>query len=246
MQIDPLKKKARELLDKIEIENENIIQRAKENEEEFTKNIGNLNRMKINLETYIKLNYDNICKNSQADFEQESNEIQRQIDKLTYFSNKLKEISNFIDTNFPNNDEYIMSETNPTTQKLKEYEEVLQQVIYNKIETRKKNQYFIGAEPFLLSKSDMREIIEIQIPHYDPKMKKMLNGLKEDGIIKSDLVFNAMMIINRKNFMPEESSYKAYQDSPLSIGWNTTISAPHMHATTLEEIKDHLKKAKRF
>ena len=92
----------------------------------------------------------------------------------------------------------------------------------------------------------MRELIELQIPHYDPKMKKMLNGLKEDGIIKTDLVLNTMMIINRKNFMPEDSSYKAYQDSPLSIGWNTTISAPHMHATTLEEIKDHLKKAKRY
>ena len=32
-----------------------------------------------------------------------------------------------------------------------------------------------------------------------------------------------------------------YIDRPLSIGWNTTISAPHMHAMTLEHLAKFLK-----
>ena len=33
---------------------------------------------------------------------------------------------------------------------------------------------------------------------------------------------------------------KCYFDRALPIGWNTTISAPHMHANTLEILKDKL------
>lgn len=33
----------------------------------------------------------------------------------------------------------------------------------------------------------------------------------------------------------------AYVDSPSPIGWMQTISAPHMHGTALELLKDHLK-----
>ncbi len=34
---------------------------------------------------------------------------------------------------------------------------------------------------------------------------------------------------------------QAYIDRPLPIGWNTTISAPHMHAMTLEHLAKFLK-----
>ena len=32
----------------------------------------------------------------------------------------------------------------------------------------------------------------------------------------------------------------SYRDAPQPIGYNATISAPHMHATCLEILKDHL------
>ena len=38
--------------------------------------------------------------------------------------------------------------------------------------------------------------------------------------------------------MPEGSS--AYEDSPMSIGYNATISAPHMHATCLQLLEKNL------
>lgn len=45
-----------------------------------------------------------------------------------------------------------------------------------------------------------------------------------NGIIKSDSVANAMTAVDRKNYCP----YAPYHDSPQSIGYSATISAPHM------------------
>ncbi|VDK18823.1 unnamed protein product [Anisakis simplex] len=47
-----------------------------------------------------------------------------------------------------------------------------------------------------------------------------------------------MLSVDRADFCPTNT----YDDKPQSIGYNTTISAPHMHAITLETLKDHLKK----
>ena len=43
-----------------------------------------------------------------------------------------------------------------------------------------------------------------------------------------------MKRIDRKCFVKDEDYKDAYTDSARRIGWNTTISAPSMHATTLE------------
>lgn len=45
-----------------------------------------------------------------------------------------------------------------------------------------------------------------------------------NGIIKSDTVANAMTSVDRKHYCP----YAPYHDSPQSIGYSATISAPHM------------------
>ena len=49
-----------------------------------------------------------------------------------------------------------------------------------------------------------------------------------------------MARVDRKNFVPEDIYHHAYADMPRPIGWNTTISAPHMHAMTLEKLKEAL------
>ncbi|GFQ00486.1 protein-l-isoaspartate o-methyltransferase 1 [Phtheirospermum japonicum] len=48
-----------------------------------------------------------------------------------------------------------------------------------------------------------------------------------------------METIDRALFVPEGTP--PYDDSPMQIGYNATISAPHMHAMCLELLEDHLK-----
>ena len=64
----------------------------------------------------------------------------------------------------------------------------------------------------------------------------LINNLRGNGIIKSDAVFEAMKQTDRKHYV----SYNPYNDTPQSIGYQATISAPHMHAYALEILHDHL------
>ncbi|MQM19609.1 hypothetical protein Taro_052616 [Colocasia esculenta] len=70
------------------------------------------------------------------------------------------------------------------------------------------------------------------------KNKGLVEHLEQYGMIKSTKVAETMEAIDRRLFVPGESA--AYVDSPMPIGYNATISAPHMHATCLELLKDHL------
>lgn len=45
-----------------------------------------------------------------------------------------------------------------------------------------------------------------------------------------------MSIVDRGNYCKNHP----YMDAPQSIGYDVTISAPHMHAYALELLKDHL------
>lgn len=51
--------------------------------------------------------------------------------------------------------------------------------------------------------------------------------------IQNSFVSNVMNSIDRIDFVLINNPLHSYNDSPLSIGWNTTISAPHMHLITL-------------
>ncbi|KAL4719539.1 hypothetical protein ACJJTC_017814 [Scirpophaga incertulas] len=64
----------------------------------------------------------------------------------------------------------------------------------------------------------------------------LVRNLRNNGIIKTDVVANAMTSIDRKNYCP----HAPYHDSPQSIGYSATISAPHMHAHALERLKNQL------
>jgi protein-L-isoaspartate(D-aspartate) O-methyltransferase len=50
-----------------------------------------------------------------------------------------------------------------------------------------------------------------------------------------------MLKVDRKHFVPDEVFHGPYADLPRPIGWSTTISAPSVHASTLEKLKAHLK-----
>lgn len=66
----------------------------------------------------------------------------------------------------------------------------------------------------------------------------MVEQLRRYGIIKSGKVAEVMETIDRGLFVPPGGS--PYFDSPMPIGYNATISAPHMHASCLELLEKHL------
>lgn len=71
-----------------------------------------------------------------------------------------------------------------------------------------------------------------------PSNKDLVRSLQKDGRITSQKVANAMEQIDRALFVPPGEL--PYIDHPVPIGYNATISAPHMHAICLELLKDHL------
>ncbi len=67
--------------------------------------------------------------------------------------------------------------------------------------------------------------------------------LKLDGAIKTKKVENAFKKVDRANFVSEYYKQYAYLDTPLPIGEDQTISAPHIVAIMTEEldVKSHQK-----
>ena len=65
------------------------------------------------------------------------------------------------------------------------------------------------------------------------KRKRLVRDLEEEGIIKSEAVRKAMLKVKREDFIPPEHRISAYEDTPLPIPAEATISAPHMHAMYL-------------
>ena len=66
----------------------------------------------------------------------------------------------------------------------------------------------------------------------------MVENLQRFGIITSNKVAQVMEAIDRAYFVPEEM--EPYADSPMPIGYNATISAPHMHAYCLQLLERNL------
>ena len=69
-------------------------------------------------------------------------------------------------------------------------------------------------------------------------MLELIALLQRKGRLTSARVAEAMATVDRADFV---NSSHAYEDHPLSIGYNATISAPHMHAYALERLEAHLK-----
>lgn len=72
---------------------------------------------------------------------------------------------------------------------------------------------------------------------------ELISNLRSSGLINSSLVASSMTKVDRKNYLPSTSASTStsYQDSPISIGYSATCSAPHMHAHATEALLDHLK-----
>lgn len=66
----------------------------------------------------------------------------------------------------------------------------------------------------------------------------LVNTLAKNDILKSEQAMEAMKKIDRADFVLDKRT--AYQDSPQPIGFNATISAPHMHGYCLTLLDKHL------
>jgi len=72
--------------------------------------------------------------------------------------------------------------------------------------------------------------------NYEEKRKKLVKTLKNIGRISSEKVEKAFLETPRELFIPESIKHYAYIDTPLEIGNNQTISAPHMVAIMCEAL----------
>ncbi|KAJ4790599.1 Protein-L-isoaspartate O-methyltransferase [Rhynchospora pubera] len=98
-------------------------------------------------------------------------------------------------------------------------------------------QLFLKTEVLLRSLSPRLRLFSRFYTRMD-KNKAMVEYLQRYGVLRSDRVAEVMEMIDRALFVPKENP--PYLDSPMPIGYNATISAPHMHALCLELLKDHL------
>lgn len=62
--------------------------------------------------------------------------------------------------------------------------------------------------------------------------KKLMDLASMRTECENEFIINIMKSIDRADFVPAITSH-TYSDTPLMIGWNTTISAPHMHMLTI-------------
>ena len=71
----------------------------------------------------------------------------------------------------------------------------------------------------------------------NPKMQALVANLVRDGVIKTQAIAEAMAKVDRGHFAP----HSPYMDCPQPIGYEATISAPHMHAYCLDWMVPALK-----
>ncbi len=73
--------------------------------------------------------------------------------------------------------------------------------------------------------------------NFEEKRKKLVGRLSKREILNEQKVINAMLTVPRHLFLPKDAESSAYMDTPLSIGCNQTISAPHMNAMMCEYLE---------
>ena len=73
--------------------------------------------------------------------------------------------------------------------------------------------------------------------NFEDKRKQLVEKLSKREILNNQEVINAMLTVPRHLFIPKDAKSSAYMDTPLSIGCNQTISAPHMNAMMCEYLE---------
>ncbi|HDQ16723.1 MAG TPA: protein-L-isoaspartate O-methyltransferase [Candidatus Vogelbacteria bacterium] len=67
--------------------------------------------------------------------------------------------------------------------------------------------------------------------------EELVNFLIDNGVLKTPSIIDAFMAVDRKDFVPIDMRYQAYENNPLPIGYGQTISQPWTVAFMLELLK---------
>ncbi|MBI2024313.1 protein-L-isoaspartate O-methyltransferase [Candidatus Giovannonibacteria bacterium] len=65
-------------------------------------------------------------------------------------------------------------------------------------------------------------------------MRALVSSLEKRGVLKSEQIIEALLKVDRKDFIPKERQDQAYTDEALPIGSGQTISQPYTVAFMLE------------
>ena len=71
---------------------------------------------------------------------------------------------------------------------------------------------------------------------FEEERKNLIESLKQRGYLSKPEVIEAMLKVERHKFVPKDLQDQAYVDTPLPIGQEQTISAPHMVAIMSETL----------
>ncbi|KAH7528323.1 hypothetical protein FEM48_Zijuj05G0060500 [Ziziphus jujuba var. spinosa] len=106
------------------------------------------------------------------------------------------------------------------------------------VEAKQFNERVVKLKSLVLSSSVPLSLWRFWSGNSLNKNKAMVEHLQHYGVISSKKVAEVMEAVDRALFVPDGSP--PYLDSPMSIGYNATISAPHMHATCLQLLEENL------
>lgn len=91
----------------------------------------------------------------------------------------------------------------------------------------------LGLAFLLTSRSNMTWFVN------EKTNDRLIDSLIQYDVLKTPEIIQILRETDRANFCVEKNS--AYVDTPSPIGYGATISAPHMHASALELLKDQLR-----
>jgi protein-L-isoaspartate(D-aspartate) O-methyltransferase len=71
---------------------------------------------------------------------------------------------------------------------------------------------------------------------YEAARSALVDALSRSGRVERESVLEAIGAVPRHEFVPEEYRDRAYEDRPLPIGHDQTVSAPHMVAIMCDRL----------
>lgn len=71
---------------------------------------------------------------------------------------------------------------------------------------------------------------------YEQRRERLVERLRDRGVIERESTAEAIRAVPRHEFVPEDRRDDAYADRPLPIGEGQTVSAPHMVAVMVERL----------
>ena len=147
---------------------------------------------------------------------------------------------NEFETLFTDVEQKLNKDTQMTDEEVEYIKTYISKVANHQVNIKDRDEIEIDAQ-ILIPRKFCDELLILEKNKYpNQQFKNLLSNLQNSGYLSSDLVYTIMLRVDRKNFMIDDSFQSAYSDIPRPIRFNTTISAPSMHAITLEKLKDHL------